>query len=262
MKFSLFIPGILALIIFSTLPFTGRSQEMKEILMRKTLDLDTSLTNYASPIKPKIPVSNRKMPKIRAGSFRIHLSERGRSKKGKESSRKDLLEKTSMRTVFRDAKMQVLYEQTDTISVLVKFETTFTNTENTGLGRMLSGKDKSESSITYECREMSIYLPGDTSPWRLELSLLDPVPGNSTDYFGNLIRGNDTITVQYAKGFKAHKKIWKGYATGLIFTRNERQLAAFQFGYKKYIWISTREEKGIQQMLGSFILVYLATKEQ
>lgn len=235
---------------------------MKEILMRKVLDLDTSLTNYASPWKPKIPATINKMPKIRAGSFRILFSDKARPKKGKKSSSKGLFEKTRKVTNFRDAEILVLHAQADTISIKLKFETTLTYTESTGFSNMIFRNEKSETNMSYECKGMRIYLPGDSSPWQLHLSTSDTLQGNSTDYYGNLIRGDDTIQVQYAKGFNGHEKIWKGYPTGLIFTRHERQLAAFQFRYKKYIWISSREEKRTQQLLGSFILVYLSINEQ
>jgi hypothetical protein len=262
MRFSLFIPFRLVLVIISVLPFTGRSQETKEILMRKVLDLDTSLTNYASPWKPKIPATISKMPKIRAGSFRILFSEKTRPERGKKSSSKGLFTKTSTVTNFRDAELLVLYAQTDTISVKLKFETTRTNKESTGFSEMIFRNEKSETNLSYECLGMRIYLPGDSSPWQLHFLTSDTLQGDSTDYYGNLVRGDDTIQVQYAKGFKGHEKIWKGYPTGLIFTRHERQLAAFQFGYKKYIWISSREEKRTQQLLGSFILVYLSMTGQ
>ena len=230
--------------------------------MRKMLDLDTSLTNYANPVKPKIPANIRNMPKLRAGPFRILHSVKTRPEKRKKSTYKGFLENKSMYTSSRDATVLVLHERTDTISVNLKFETTVTNTENTAFSRMLTGTEKSETSSSYECKGMDIYLPGDSSPWRLILSQWDTVPGNNVDGYGDLIRGGDTIQVHYATGFKSHEKLWRGYPTGLILKRNERQIAAFQFRYKKYIWISSREEKRIQQLLGSFILVYLSMNEQ
>jgi hypothetical protein len=123
----------------------------------------------------------------------------------------------------------------------------------------LFGMGESVETQSAKLNEMRIRVEGDTSAWYFIPSLIAPKIGNpSIDYFGKLVKGEDTISIIYAKGFKNMEKMWKGYPTGLLFIKDSRQIAALQYERGYYVWLTTLGEEEIKIMLGSFMTAYIS----
>ena len=56
-------------------------------------------------------------------------------------------------------------------------------------------------------------------------------------------------------------KVLAGYTTGIIFIKNNKSIAALQFG-KDYVWLSTTEEEKYRILVGSCILALICVEEE
>lgn len=239
---------------------TSDAQEAKEIFKKKELDLDSSFTNSTIRFRPKMSstVSNKKMTKVSFGSFELvqAVKDKGQiidTKKSKEIFNKYYSSKSSRR-----ASLTILVAEKDTVLVDLFFETTSFTTSQTAFGRMVFGENEDRHEHWAKCSGMMIKLPGDTVLWHFIPAYKRPTP-NDTIYneYGKLISTTDSIEIKYTIGYKGFKKLGAGYATGIVFNYDNKPVAARQFGYKDYVWLSANESDKHRTLIGTCILALL-----
>jgi hypothetical protein len=260
-------PKILLLLLIAIIPACAFGQELKEIFKKRVLELDTSLASHCDRWKPSVRsgfFSMSAVAKASFGPFKTIDIDKDKAKEISRSKSSDLFWKTITTKEKHEASLTVLYNDTDSIFINLLFETIDATTGRSILGAIVLGsKDKSNTKHIAECKEMVIQLPNDSSLWHFLPSGLYPVePGNSIDPFGKLVTKTDSCDIVYTRGFSGLKKIMPGYVTGIVFTKENKQLAALQLYNKNYVWLTTQADEKTRTLLGAFMAALLCIHEQ
>lgn len=245
---------ILSLAAFSSV----YSQGLKEVFSKKELILDTSLSGHSE----KWSLNTNKKD-ISFGPFRTiskHI-DKGVDKttfKDKHNSNWRVVTTKENKT----ASLSVLHNGKDTSLVRISYTEIKTDHHKSILGGIMLNESRNPDYTERETdfRDIFIQLPNDTTAWHYTPSRIGTNENAGNPLFGILVSSSDTIIIQYAVGFKGLKKAYTDSETGLIFLRNKKQVAAFQFLYqlqnKNYIWMSDIVELQISMLIGAFISVY------
>ncbi len=229
-------------------PVNSFSQEQITINPKKELMLDSSFIVQCE----KWMAKRMGTRKVFFGPFRIAKADKEKPiKTSHDRTNKGLFWFTSETKKHYPLSLVILYKNTDNVFVNMLYSRTEDSRGRGLLGNAVFGSQDPVQSVWVTCKEMVIDLPGDTSSWHFNASLLFPDNHSSkTDYLGKLINGSDTVFIKYIKG----------YQTGLMFTKSGTDLAAMQFD-RPYIWFSALLDEKTKMLLGSFIAAYLTMKD-
>lgn len=249
------------------IPSAGFSQGMHEVFGKREIDIDTSLANHCTAWKLKTSSLFGNGPrKISFGPFKTIEKQISKATDKNREKENNGFRKTVSNAESHTANFIILFNNTDSIFINLSYRGKEEVNERTIVGELLFGDNNNNNthtdySVTY--KNITIQLSNDTTLWDFIPSYIDSTEKNIRNYYGKLVSVQDTITIQYAIGLKGMKKIFANEKTGLLFIKENKQIAAYQFGSvgNEKLWLSSEASIKIQMLTGGFIATLISTRD-
>lgn len=232
------------------------------LFAQKELDLDQQFIDKSNRWTPKVQLKMFGYPKASFGPFKIEKIEKTNNEKLKSNRSKGIFFNEFESNQIKTLSINILYNKTEKIKALCYNLETETSTSQTWLTTAVIGENRSIEYTQNRCLDIFITLPNDTISYHYSDVLKDPNKNEkSKDYYGKLITNKDTLEVYYTRGYKDGPTRLKNNISGIKILENNNSIAALQFNFKQYIWLSKEIEEQKQMLLGSLIAIILSTKE-